>query len=415
MPFEWWIGWRYVRRQRHGKSRFVSFIALASMAGMMLGVAALIVVLSVMNGFQEELRNRILGVTAHVEVSGEGGKLHPWQQVAEWLQRDPEVIAVAPFVAGQALATRSGAAQGVVVRGIDPQREGEVGQWRQFVVAGALADLADGSFTVALGVDLAHRLGVGIGDALLLLAPDSLVGPTGGQARLRAFRVAALFDSGMYEFDSGLVLLPLADAQAFFRMGESVTGVRVRLVEPLAAPRKVREWAAKLPPGLWLSDWTSRHANFFRAVQLEKTMMTLILFLIVMVAAFNLVTTLVMSVQDKSSDIAILRTLGASPWSILTIFVVQGAAIGTIGLAAGTLLGLWLAHHVPEVVAFLEWLTGTTLWRKDIYFISDLPSRVLASDVVLVVSVSLLLTLAATLYPSWRAAHLHPAEALRYE
>ncbi len=405
-----------MRRQRHGKSRFVSFIALASMAGMMLGVAALIVVLSVMNGFQEELRNRILGVTAHVEVSGEGGQLRAWQPVVEWLERDPEVIAVAPFVAGQALATtRSGAAQGVVVRGIDPQREGDVGQWRQFIVAGALADLVDGSFTAALGVDLARRLGVGIGDALLLLAPDSLIGPTGGQARLRAFRVAVLFDSGMYEFDSGLVLLPLADAQAFFRMGEAVTGVRVRLAEPLAAAQKVRQWAPQLPAGLWLSDWTSRHANFFRAVQLEKTMMTLILFLIVMVAAFNLITTLVMSVQDKSADIAILRTIGASPWSIMAIFVVQGTAIGVIGLAAGTLLGLWLALHVPEVVAFLEWLTGTTLWRKDVYFISDLPSRVLISDVVLVVSISLLLTVAATLYPSWRAAHLHPAEALRYE
>lgn len=415
MPFEWWVGWRYVRRQRHGKSRFVSFIALASMLGMMLGVAALIVVLSVMNGFQEELRSRILGVAAHVEVSGNGGVLTGWPALAEWLQRDPEVVATAPFVTGQALASRQGVAQGVLVRGVLPQREAAVGEWQRYLVQGDLAGLAAGSFAVALGVDLARRLGVEVGESLLLLAPDSVAGPAGMQPRLRAFRVAALFDSGMYEFDSGLVLMALADAQAFFRLGEGVSGVRVRLAEPLAAPHKVREWAPQLPAGLWLSDWTSRHANFFRAVQLEKTMMTLILFLIVAVAAFNLVSTLVMSVQEKSADIAILRTLGASPASILAIFVVQGAAIGVIGLAVGTALGLWFAHHVPQVVAFLEWLTGATLWRKDIYFISDLPSKVLASDVVLVVGVALLLTLLATLYPSWRAAHVHPAEALRYE
>ncbi|WP_217125574.1 lipoprotein-releasing ABC transporter permease subunit [Hydrogenophilus thiooxidans] len=415
MPFEWWIGWRYVRRQRHGKGGFVSFIALASMLGMTLGVAALIVVLSVMNGFQEELRARILGVAAHLEVTGSGGMLAAWQPVAQQLRADPEVVATAPFVAGQALATHGGVAHGVMVRGVLPEQEAQVGAWQKFVKAGSLDTLTPGAFHAAIGIDLARQLGIDLGDSLVLIAPDAMLGPTGLQPRMRAFRVAAIFDSGMYEFDSGLVLLSLADAQAFFRMGDAVTGIRIRLTDPLAAPRKVREWAPKLPAGLWLSDWTSRHANFFRAVQLEKTMMTLILFLIVAVAAFNLVSTLVMSVQDKHADIAILRTIGAAPVSILAIFVVQGAAIGVIGLSAGTVLGLWLAHHVSEVVAFLEAVTGATLWNKEVYFISDLPSKVLASDVALVVGVSFALTLLATLYPSWRAAHVQPAEALRHE
>ncbi|GAB6050453.1 lipoprotein-releasing ABC transporter permease subunit [Hydrogenophilus islandicus] len=415
MPFEWWIGWRYVRSQRHGKGGFVSFIAATSMLGMMLGVAVLIVVLSVMNGFQEELRARILGVASHVEVTGIAGRLADWPQLSRRLEEDRAVVATAPFVTGQGLVSHAGAAQGVMVRGIIPQREAEVGAWRDFIRAGSLEALTPGSFAVAIGRDLARQLGVDLGDSVLLLAPDALLGPTGVQPRIRAFRVAALFDSGMYEFDSSLVLMALADAQAFFRMGDAVSGVRVRLADPLVAPRKVREWAPRLPAGLWLADWTSRHANFFRAVQLEKTMMTLILFLIVAVAAFNLVSSLVMGVQEKQADIAILRTIGASPASIMAIFVVEGAAIGVIGLAAGTLLGLWLAHHVSEVVAFLEKVTGATLWNKEVYLISDLPSKVLASDVVLVVAVSLVLTLVATLYPSWRAAHVQPAEALRHE
>ncbi len=414
-PFELALGWRYVRRQRGRGDRFVSFISLASMLGMALGVAALITVLSVMNGFQEELRNRILGVAAHVEITSQQGALHDWSPVAAQARLHPEVLAAAPYVQEQALVVAQGVAQGVMVRGIAWPQEREVNDWPAFLRQGRWEALESGRFQVALGVDLARRLGVRLGDAVMVLAPEVALGPLGAQPRMRAFTVAAIFDSGMYEFDSGLMLMALADAQALYRLGEAVTGVRLRLQDPLRAPLVARQLAPQLPPGLWVLDWTARHANFFRAVQLEKTMMTLILFLIVAVAAFNLVATLVMSVQDKSAEIAILRTLGASPASVMAIFVVQGAAIGLIGLVLGTAGGLWLAHHVPETVAFLEKLTGATLWNKEIYFISDLPSKVLVSDVVTIVGVSFLLTLLSTLYPSWRAARVHPAEALRYE
>jgi lipoprotein-releasing system permease protein len=415
--YEWFIGWRYTRRQRgtRGRNAFVSFISLVSMLGLMLGVAVLIVVLSVMNGFQEELRHRILGVASHIEVTAQSGMLEEWPAVLDRVRRHPEVLGAAPFIQEQAMVSGNGRVQGVGVRGIEPSLERGVAQFADYLRAGSLEALQPHSYGIVLGTDLARRLAVGLGDEVTLIAPTATATLAGVMPRVRAFRVVGLFESGMYEYDSGLVLVHLRDAQALYRYGEAVSGVRLKVRDLFAAPAVVRQLAPTLPAGLWLRDWTQTHANFFRAVQLEKTMMTLILFLIVAVAAFNIVSTLVMAVQDKTADIAILRTLGASPASIMGIFVVQGTTIGVLGLAAGLALGLTIAHHLDVVVPALEHLTGATLWNKEIYFLSELPSKVLAADVLRVLTGSFVLTLLATLYPSWRASRLQPAEALRHE
>ncbi|MDR1854105.1 MAG: lipoprotein-releasing ABC transporter permease subunit [Azoarcus sp.] len=420
MFYELFVGLRYTRSRKRaqGRNRLVSFISLVSILGIALGITTLIVVLSVMNGFQEELRDRTLGVASHIEVeSWEGpGRVTNWQQVADDAKLHPEVEAAAPYVDEQGMLVAGEAVRGVQVRGILPDLESKVADFTQHMRAGSLEDLQGGRFGIVLGRDLARALGVGTGSKLTLVAPQGLVTPAAVMPRVRQFEVVGIFDAGVAQYDSGLVLIHLADAQALYRMGDAVSGVRLRLTDLFAAPRVAEELAHIIgTPGLMLRDWTRIHANFFRAVALEKTMMMLFLFLIVGVAAFNVVASLTMTVQEKAADIAILRTLGASPASIMSIFVIQGSFIGVIGLVAGLIGGLGLANNLDVVIPALERLTGATLWDKDIYFISELPSKVLVGDVVTILTVSFLLTLAAAIYPSWRASRVKPAEALRYE
>ncbi|MFT3757947.1 lipoprotein-releasing ABC transporter permease subunit [Thauera sp.] len=418
MLYEFLVGLRYTRSRKRaqGRNRFISFISLVSMFGIALGVAALIVVLSVMNGFQEELRSRILGVASHIQVQSFDGGLHDWQQVADESMRHPAVKAAAPYVQEQGMLSFDEGVRGTVVRGVIPSEEDKVADFGQYMKAGSFDALQPGRFGIVLGRDLAQALRVQLGDKITLIAPQGLVTPAAVLPRVKQFELVGVFDAGMYEYDSGLALVHVADAQALYRMGDAVSGVRLKLDDLFAAPRVARELAMQISvPGLMIHDWTRSHANFFRAVALEKTMMTLILFLIVAVAAFNIVSTLVMAVQEKYADIAILRTLGASPASIMGIFVLQGSIIGLVGLLAGVIGGLAIAGNLDVVIPALETLTGATLWNKEIYYIKELPSKVLAADVISIVSVSFVLTLLAALYPSWRASKVNPAEALRYE
>lgn len=416
MSFETFIGLRYTTaRKSGGGNRFISFISLISMLGLALGVAALIVVLSVMNGFQKELRTRILGVASHAQISGAEGELDNWPAAIEAVARHPRVVAAAPFVQQQAMLSYDGQVKGALIRGILPADEDRVADYAKHMKTGALERLRPGEFGIVLGAELAYALRAFTGDKVTLIAPQGMVTPAAVLPRMKQFTVVGIFEVGMFEYDSGLALIHLEDAQKLYQMEERVSGVRLKLDDLFAAPRVVRELAAMLDRELRVSDWTKSHANFFRAVQIEKNMMFLILLLIVAVAAFNIVSTLVMTVQDKRADIAILRTLGASPGSILRIFVIQGALIGTIGLLLGIVGGVALALNVDVVVPALERILGMQFLAKDVYYISDLPSDLHWSDVGIIGSVSFVLTLLATLYPSWRAARTNPAEALRYE
>ncbi len=418
MRYEFLVGLRYTRSRKRaqGRNRFISFISLVSMLGIALGVMALIVVLSVMNGFQEELRTRILGVASHVVVQGMDGGLPSWQRVADDAARHPAVRASAPYIQEQGMLSFDDAVRGTMVRGVLPAAEDKVADFARYMKTGSLDALRAGGFGIVLGRDLASALRVRLGDKVTLIAPQGLVTPAAVLPRVKQFEVVGIFEAGMYEYDSGLALIHLADAQALYRMGDGVSGVRLKLDDLFAAPRVARELAGMLDaPNAMVADWTRSHGNFFRAVALEKTMMTLILFLIVAVAAFNIVSTLVMAVQEKYADIAILRTLGASPASIMSIFVLQGSIIGIVGLGAGVVLGLLVANNLNVVIPALEAITGATLWNREVYFISEMPSKVLPADVIGIVTVSFVLTLLATLYPSWRASKVNPAEALRYE
>ena len=397
------------------------------MAGIALGVAALIVVLSVMNGFQKELRSRILGVTSHIEVVGMDGALIDWQRVVQQSRELPQVLAAAPYVEGQVMLnglsrdrtdgpTMPGSGvRGAIVRGIDPALENTVADFATHMKSGSLESLQPGSFNIVLGSDLARALGVVTGDRLTLIAPEGLVTPAGVIPRIKSFTVGGIFDFGMYEYDSGLALIDLRDAQILFRLGQQVTGVRLKVDDPFKSPRIARDLSPRLDEAAVLVAWSGQHANFFRAVQIEKRMMFLILFLIVAVAAFNIVSTLVMAVTDKRGDIAILRTLGASRGSIAMIFMVQGALIGLIGLGLGVAGGVALALNIDVVVPAIERLFGVHFLSREIYFISDLPSDLQWNDVLTISITAFVLTLLATLYPSLRAARVQPAEALRHE
>ena len=413
LPYELRIGLRYTRAKR--RNHFISFISLISMLGIGLGVAALIVVLSVMNGFQKELRTRILGVASHIQISSPTGELPDWQLVAGEATRHPEVRAAAPYVQSQAMFSVDGGVRGALVRGIVPDMEERVADFAGNMKVGHLEDLLPGEFNVILGAELARALGVQAGDKVTLIAPQGSVTPAGVIPRLRSFRVAGIFEVGMYEYDSGLALIHLSDAQKLYRLDAAVTGVRLKLDDLFQAPRVARELGGLITTDAYIYDWTKSHANFFRAVQIEKNMMFIILSLIVAVAAFNLVSTLVMAVTDKEADIAILRTLGARPASIMAIFVVQGAIVGTIGLGLGVVGGVALALNIDVVVPFIERLLGTQFLSKEVYYISQLPSELQWSDVWGVTAISFVLALGATLYPSWRASRVNPAEALRYE
>ncbi|TVO53434.1 lipoprotein-releasing ABC transporter permease subunit [Denitromonas halophila] len=417
MRYETLIGLRYTRSRKRaqGRNQFISFISLVSMLGIALGVAALIVVLSVMNGFQEELRTRILGVASHAQVTGTAGDMEAWQQAAQTAAEHPNVQGTAPFVQAQGMLSFDQNVRGVMVRGILPAEEDRVADFSKTMRVGTLDGLQAGGFGIVLGVDLARALGARTGDKVTLIAPQGLVTPAAVLPRLKQFTVVGIFEAGMYEFDAGLALIHLNDAQVLYRMGDRVSGVRLKLDDLFAAPRVIRELANRYDTRTVLSDWTSSHANFFRAVALEKKMMSIILFLIVAVAAFNIVSTLVMAVQEKTADIAILRTLGASPGSIMSIFILQGAIIGVVGLIAGVIGGIALATNLDVVIPALEGVLGTTLWNKEIYYVTEMPSKVLPADVITITSVSFVLTLIATLYPSWRGSRVNPAEALRYE
>ena len=413
-PYELAVGLRYTRaRKGSGRNAFISFIALMSMAGIALGVAALIVVLSVMNGFQQELRNRILSVASHIEVRGMPS-LADWGSVARQALANPRVKAAAPYVAGQAMLSAGDVNRGVIVRGIDPAREDEVADIGRHMRRGSLADLKPGEFGIVLGAEVARALGVTVGDTVVAITPQGTVTPAGTLPRIKSFRVVGVFEIGMYEFDSGLALVSIADAQKLWRV-DGVSGVRLKLDDLFAAPAVVRELARTVVASAELRDWTQSHANFFRAVQIEKRVMFIILTLIVAVAAFNIVSAQVMLVTDKQADIAILRTLGASPGSILAIFVIQGALIGVIGTLIGVAGGVLLALNVETVVPWIERTFGVAFLDKSIYYISDLPSDLQRGDVVTIAVIALALALVATLYPSWRAARVNPAQALRYE
>lgn len=410
------MGLRYTRTQRHAGRRngFVSFISALSLIGIALGVAALIVVLSVMNGFQRDVRDRMLSVLSHIEIIAAPGPLVDWPSLIQRSLQHPEVVAAAPFVAGQAMLTHGDQVRGVLVRGIDPVRESQVSDLAGQVSEGALDALIPGSFGVVLGQGLARQLGVAVGDRLTLIAPQGTVTPAGVVPRVRQFKVVAVFASGHFEYDSGLVLMHWSDAGALFRVA-GVSGVRLKTRDIHQAPRIASELEARLDPSLYARDWSRENRNWFAAVQIEKRMMFMILTLIVAVAAFNLVSMLVMTVTDKRGDIAILRTLGAAPRSIMAIFVTQGAMVGLMGTVVGVALGTLLALYVGDVVALFERALNVQLLPPGIYFISYLPSEVRVSEVASIGVMSSVLALLATLYPSLRAARVQPAEALRYE
>jgi lipoprotein-releasing system permease protein len=412
-PYELLIGLRYTRAKR--RNHFISFISLISMLGIALGVMALIVVLSVMNGFQKEVRARILGVTPHLQVSAYGGRLHDWPSTLRMVTGDPEVRAAAPYVDGQGMLSLNGSVQGVMVRGIEPAAEDRLTGLSGKMKAGNLMNLHPGGFGIVLGSDLARALGAHLGEKVLLITPQGQITPAGMLPRLKQFRVVGIFEVGMAPYDNSLALIDMQDAQVLYRMDGAVSGISARLNDLDRAPQVAAKLEHELPDDLYATDWTRQNANYFRAVQMEKRMMFIILSLIVAVAAFNIVSTLVMAVTDKQADIAILRTLGASPRSIMKIFMVQGVVIGLVGMLLGVIFGIVVALNIGTIVPFIEHLFGVHFLSKDVYYINELPSDLHHRDVVTVAGFSFLISLLATLYPSWRAAQTQPAEALRYE
>jgi lipoprotein-releasing system permease protein len=416
LPFELLLGWRYTRAGRATRRNgFISFISGVSMLGIGLGVAALIIVLSVMNGFQKEVRDRMLGVVSHIEIfAADGAALPDLAGTLAQVKAHPQVVGAAPFIATQALLARGEDMKGTVVRGIDPAREPEVTDLAVNLKDSVLNQLTPGNFGVVLGGELARSLGVRTGDKVTLVAPSGQVTPAGVVPRLKQMTVVGTFDSGHYEYDSALVLVHMDAAARIFRL-EGPSGVRLKLKDLHQARAVAAQLADTLTGNLLVRDWTRQNRTWFAAVQVEKRMMFIILTLIVAVAAFNLVSTLVMTVTDKRADIAILRTLGASPQSIMGIFVVQGAMVGVIGTLSGLLLGLGVAFNIDVIVPALEQLLGARFLPQDIYLISRMPSDPQQADIVPIGLISLGLSFLATLYPSWRASRVNPAEALRYE
>ncbi len=412
-PYELFIALRYTRTKR--RNHFISFISLISMLGMALGVCALIVVLSVMNGFQKEIRTRILGIAPHLQVNAESNDLVDWQPTLQVIKSHPQVVAAAPFINGQGMISFDQNVQGVMVRGILPQDEKRVIDISNKMKFGSLNDLQANGFGIALGSDLARSLGAHVGDKVLLISPQGQVTPAGMMPRLKQFHVAAIFEIGMAPYDNALALIHLSDAQRLYRMDGTVSGISARLHDLDLAPQVSAEIGRSLPRNTYVSDWTRQHANYFRAVQIEKKMMFIILSLIVAVAAFNIVSTMVMAVTDKRADIAILRTLGATPTSIMRIFIVQGVIIGLVGSVLGVAGGILLTLNIDTVVPFIEKVVGMHFLSKEVYFITELPSDLQCNDVLIVAGFSFLISLLATIYPSWRASKVQPAEALRYE
>jgi lipoprotein-releasing system permease protein len=411
--YEWLIGTRYLRStHRRG---FVSFVALMSVLGLMLGVATLITVLSVMNGFERELRNRILSVTSHGTLSGIEGSITDWRAVQQAASRQPGVHAAVPYIEEQSMLSNGINVAGATVRGVLPDEERKATGLAQSLTVGRLDDLEAGQYHIILGSALARELHAKVGGRVVLIAPEGTATPTGVVPRMRRFRVTGIFQSGMYEFDRGLALIHITDAARLYKLGDKVSGIRLALDDPLKAPATVVKLARDLGGGFYVSDWTRNHVNFFRSIELTKSMMFVILLMIVGVAAFNIVATLVMIVKEKQTDIAILRTLGAGPPNILATFAIQGVMIGLVGTLLGAGLGTLLAHNLESLVAWLERTLGTHFLDASVYYMSDLPAYVEWMDVVRVCSVAFLLCALATIYPAWRASRTAPAEALRHE
>ncbi len=407
------IGLRYTRAKR--RNHFISFISLTSMLGIALGVTALITVLSVMNGFEKELRERILGMASHATITGYDNTLQNWQSLADIAHQHPEVVGAAPYIEGEGMLSNGEQVSGVALRGIDVAYEGEVSEVAEKMIAGDLALLQPGEYGIVLGVDLARSLGVLLGDKVSLIVSKANISPAGIMPRMKRFTVVGIFEVGMYEYDSSLALLQIEDAARLYKMDGEVTGLRLKLQDMFMAPQVARELVDGQLGSYYMSDWTRKHANFFRAIQIEKTMMFLILSLIIAVAAFNIVSTLVMVVTDKSADIAILRTLGATPTTVLLIFMVQGCVIGFIGTTLGFIGGVSLAMNVDTIVPALESLFKTKFLDASVYYITELPSDLHWNDVIKITSISFILSLLATLYPAWNASKMQPAEVLRHE
>lgn len=411
-PYEAFIGLRYVRAKR--RNHFISFISFSSIAGVTLGVMALITVLSVMNGFEKEMTARTLGMVSHATVIGQGDALKDWRSIAAQIGQHPEVVGVAPYLRAEGMLTYNKQVNGTIIRGILPEEESKVSDVADKMVLGELNELRAGEFGIVLGKELSNALGVLTGDKVTLIIPQANVTPAGVLPRLKRFTVVGIFEIGMNEFDSALALIHLQDAEKLFRV-DGPSGLRIKTSDVMRAPVISREVMDAIPGRYGIIDWTQRHKNFFRALKTEKMVMFTILLLIVAVAAFNIISTLVMVVVDKQADIAVLRTLGASPQSIMKIFIIQGTVIGILGMLLGDVLGVWLANNIAAIVKQVEATFKISVLPCDVYYICDFPSQLAWHDVTMVSIVSFLLCLLATLYPAWRAARTQPAEALRYE
>lgn len=412
-PFELQLGLRYTKAKR--RNGFISFISLSSMIGIALGAMALITVLSIMNGFQQELRDRILGMTAHMTLTERDERLYDWSTLYQEVKQNKEVLGAAPNIMEQGMLTSGDQVKGVAVRGILPEFEGQVADIDSKMIYGQLADLQPKDYSIILGSELARSLGVSVGDKVTLIAPQGSFSPVGIVPRIKRFTVVGLFKAGMHEYDSGLAIIHIQDAQKVFKYQDAVGALQLKIRDMFDVYSVRQELAQQIQQVFYVRDWTQQHANFFKAIEMEKRMMFIVLALIIMVAAFNIVSTMVMVVTDKQSDIAVLRTLGATPASIQTMFIIQGLVIGLSGAFFGLLGGVALAMNIDVIIPFIENLLGFKFFPADVYYISEVPSKLVWSDVWYVTGLAFLLTLVATLYPARKASKIHPAEALRYE
>ena len=412
-PYELGIALRYLRSRN--KNRFISFISVISATGIAIAVAVLIVVLSVMNGFEHEVRSKILKVVSHGAITGWAGRIDDWRAMRDIVEAHPETLSAAEFISGQGMLVGSESVKGVEIRGLHPDAELKTSGLAELMVKGEIKSLEAGAFRIILGQELADLLGVSVGDKLVLMISRGSITPAGMVPRMRRFEVSGIFAAGMYEYDRGLVLLNLEDAARLYQLGDAVSGIRIALSDPMRAPQTVRQIAQSLDRDVFITDWTRQHANFFRSIQLTKSIIFIILLLVVAVAAFNIVSTLVMVVREKRSEIAILRTLGASPAGVLGIFIAQGGLIGIIGTAVGVLLGSTVSLNLAWIVAILERILGFRFLAPDVYFISDFPSQLLPGDVIQVALIALFLAFVSTIYPAWRGSVMAPAEALRHD